>query len=123
MALSADARADFVNAYTRVLITGWSSEEYDRKLSTDPRAALAEAGLELPAGAEVVVVRTAPSAEASIDTQIELYERGLATGRFEFHLTGAPSVELAELIEGDLEYVAAASNTVSCSCTPCTCCA
>jgi hypothetical protein len=122
MLMSAQARADFVNAYTRVLITGWSSEEYDRKLDTNPREALAEAGLELPAGAEVVVVRTAPSDDASLDTQVELYERGLATGRFEFHLTGAPRVDLAELVEGDLEYVSAAVN-VPCCCTPCCCCA
>jgi hypothetical protein len=123
MALSAEARAEFVNAYTRVLITGWSSEQYDRKLDTNPREALAEAGLELPAAAEVVVVRTAPSDDASLDTQVELYELGMATGRFEFHVTGAPQVDMAELIEGDLEYVAAADNTVTCSCTPCTCCA
>jgi hypothetical protein len=123
MALSAEARTEFVNAYTRVLITGWSSEEYDSKLDTNPREALAEAGLELPAAAQVVVVRTEPSADASLDTQVELYERGLATGRFEFHVAAAPQVELTELVEGDLEYVAAVgNNTVTCSCTPCCCC-
>jgi hypothetical protein len=122
MALTPQARADFVNAYTRVLITGWSSEEYDRKLDTDPRSALAEAGLELPAGAEIAIVRTELDRDADLETQVGLYEQGLATGRYEFHLTGAPQVELAELIDGDLEYVAASSNTVTCSCTPCCTC-
>jgi hypothetical protein len=123
MSLTERARSEFVTAYTRVLITGWSSEEYDRKLDADPRSALAEAGLELPAAAEVVVVRTDLTDEASLEHQVELYERGLATGRFEFHVTAAPRVDVAELIEGDLEYVAAASNNATCSCTPCTCCA
>jgi hypothetical protein len=122
MALSPKGRAEFVNAYTRVLITAWSSEEFARKLETSPREALAESGLELPANAEVVLVRTIPDGrhEGSLDVQIDLYERGLDSGRFEFHIPETPQVDVAELSEGDLDGVAA--GDINCCCCPCSCC-
>jgi hypothetical protein len=122
MALSPKARTEFVNAYTRVLITAWSSEEFASKLQNNTREALAESGLELPGNAEVVLVRSIPSntQEGSLDKQIELYERGLQTGRFEFHIPETPQVDVAELSEGDLDGVAA--GDINCCCCPCSCC-
>lgn len=122
MALSPKARTEFVNAYTRVLITAWSSEEFASKLHSNAREALAESGLELPGSAEVVLVRSIPSntQEGSLDKQIELYERGLQTGRFEFHIPETPQVDVAELSEGDLDGVAA--GDINCCCCPCSCC-
>jgi hypothetical protein len=122
MALSPKARAEFVNAYTRVLITAWSSEEFARKLETSTREALAEGGLELPGNAEVVLVRSIPDGrhEGSLDVQIDLYEQGLATGRFEFHIPETPQVDVAELSEGDLDGVAA--GDINSCCCPCSCC-
>jgi hypothetical protein len=122
MALSPKGRAEFVNAYTRVLITAWSSEEFARKLETNTREALAESGLELPGNAEVVLVRTIPDGrhEGSLDVQIDLYERGLESGRFEFHIPETPQVDVAELSEGDLDGVAA--GDINCCCCPCSCC-
>jgi hypothetical protein len=123
MALNAQERAEFINAYTRVLITAWSSEEYARKLESAPSGALREAGLELPAGVEIVVVRTIPDGdyEPSLDRQIELFELGRTTGRYELHVPETPQVSMAELTEGDLEGVAA-GDSIYCCCCPCCCC-
>jgi hypothetical protein len=122
MALGPKGRAEFVNAYTRVLITAWSSEEFATKLASDTREALAEAGLELPGNAEVVLIRSVPSStkDGNLDKQIELYEHGLATGHFEFHIPETPQVDVAELSESDLDGVAA--GDVNCCCCPCSCC-
>ncbi|MDI2130069.1 hypothetical protein [Yinghuangia seranimata] len=122
MALDPQKRAEFVNAYTRALINAWSSEEYAARLSTDPRSALAEAGLELPADAEVVIVRTVPDGkqDGNLDVQVDFWEVGLATGRYEFHIPETPMVDTAELSEGDLSDVAAGGTYCCCPCCCCT---
>jgi hypothetical protein len=123
VAINSQQRAEFVNAYTSALITAWSSEEYAHKLEQRPVEALREVGLELPANAQVVLVRTIPEGhhEANLDIQIGLYELGLATGRFELHIPETPQVDMAELSEGDLDGVAAAGG-IYCCCCPCCCC-
>jgi hypothetical protein len=122
MALDPRQRTEFVNAYTRVLITAWSSEEYSAKLDSAPRQALAESGLELPADAEIVLVRNVPEGhhDSNIDVQVALWEQGLATGRYELHIPETPQVDMAELSEGDLDSVAA--GDINCCCCPCCCC-
>ncbi len=122
MAMSPQEREAFVNAYTRVLITAWSSEDYARKLSDAPAEALREAGVEIPANAQVVLVRTVPdgSNEGNLDVQTELWERGLETGLYELHVPETPQLDTAELSEGDLAGVAA--GDVNCCCCPCCCC-
>ena len=123
MAMNPQQRAEFVNAYTRALITAWSSEEFSRRLDQDPKAALAEVGLQIPADAQVELVRTVPegSHEGSLDAQVALYETGLATGRYEFHIPETPQIDMAELSEGDLDAVAAGSS-IGCCCCPCCSC-
>ncbi|MET7618161.1 hypothetical protein [Streptomyces sp. NPDC005408] len=122
MALDPQKRAEFVNAYTRALINAWSSEEYAERLGTDSRAALAEAGLELPADAEIVIVRELPEGkqDGNLDVQVEFWEIGLATGRYEFHIPETPMVDTAELSEGDLSDVAAGGTYCCCPCCCCT---
>ncbi|MFC4589592.1 hypothetical protein [Sphaerisporangium corydalis] len=123
MALNPQERTEFVNAYTRVLITAWSSEEFSTKLDTNPREALAEAGLELPAGAQVTLVRNVPEGhhDSNLDVQVALWERGLESGVFEFHVPETPQIDLAELSEGDLDSIAAGVD-INCCCCPCCCC-
>ncbi len=122
MALEQRKRAEFVNGYTRALINAWSSEEYAAKLRTDARGALAEAGLELPADAEIVIQTTVPDGEheGNLEVQVELYEIGLATGRYEFHIPETPQIDTAELSEGDLSDIAAGGNSCCCPCSCCT---
>jgi len=122
MALSPQDRTAFVNAYTRVLITAWSSEEFAQRLDADPKATLRENGLDIPADAEVVLVRTIPEGhhEGSLDVQIALWERGLETNVYELHIPETPQVDTAELTEGDLDSIAAGLTVNSCCC-PCCC--
>ncbi|GLW49157.1 hypothetical protein Stsp02_48180 [Streptomyces sp. NBRC 14336] len=122
MALDPQQRAEFVNAYTRVLISSWSDESFAARLQSEPRTALAEAGLELPADAEIVIVTQAPEGheEGNLDVQVGLWEQGLETGRYEFHVPATPAVDAAELSEGDLSDVAAGCNYCCCPCCCCT---
>lgn len=115
-------RTQFVNAYTRALITAWSSEAYAAKLETEPRAALAESGLEVPAGAEIVIVRTIPEGreEGDLDLQVNFWDIGKATGRYEVHIPETPQIDMADLSEGDLADVAAGGNSCCCPCSCCT---
>jgi hypothetical protein len=123
VALDPRARAEFINAYTRALITAWSSDEFAAKLTASPRIALAEAGLEIPADAEIVVVRTVPGGqhEGNLEVQVELWEAGLANGRYEFHIPETPQVDMSELSEGDLADITAGVAIYACCC-PCCCC-
>ncbi|WP_405088082.1 hypothetical protein [Microbispora sp. NBC_01389] len=122
MALNPRERTEFVNAYTRILITAWSSEEFSAKLDSNPREALAEAGLEVPAGATIQLVRNVPEGahDSNLDVQVSLWERGLETGNFEFHVPETPQIDMAELSEGDLDAIAA--GDINCCCCPCCCC-
>ncbi|MFF7354033.1 MULTISPECIES: hypothetical protein [Streptomyces] len=122
MAMDQRKRAEFVNGYTRALISAWSSEEYAARLRTDARAALAEAGLELPAEAEIVIVTTVPEGEheGNLEKQVDLYEAGLESGRFEFHIPETPQIDTAELSEGDLSDIAAGGTSCCCPCSCCT---
>ena len=104
MSLNPQERAEFVNAYTRALITAWSSEDFSRRLVQDPKATLAEVG------------------EANIDTQVTLWESGLSSGHYELHIPETPQIDMAELSEGDLDAVAAGLSVSCCSCTPCCSC-
>jgi len=124
MTMNAQERTEFVNAYTRALITAWSSEDFSQRLAQDPKAALTEVGLNIPAGAQVELIRTIPAetGEASIDTQVALWEFGLSTGRYELHIPETPQIEMAELSEGDLDAVAAGLANNCCCCSPCCSC-
>ncbi|MGW1771205.1 hypothetical protein [Streptomyces sp. NPDC002104] len=125
MALDPQQRAEFVNSYTRVLISAWSDEAFSAKLATEPRTALAEAGLELPAESEVVIVTQAPEGheQGNLDVQVALWETGLETGRYEFHIPATPTVDAVELSEGDLSDVAAGVlDACNYCCCPCCCC-
>lgn len=123
MALNAQERADFVDAYTRLLITTWSSEEFAARLDTDMAGALAEVGLIVPASATVERIREIPEVqrEGGLDVQVEAWERGLETNHFFLHIPDTPQVDISELTEGDLEGIAA-STYVCCCCCPCCSC-
>ncbi|WP_018157115.1 hypothetical protein [Demetria terragena] len=126
MALTEDNKNQFVDAYTKVLLTSWSSDEYSQRLDSDPRAALAEAGLVLPADAKVTITRgsaepatTEDAKQSRLDNQVALYETGLETGVFEFHLPSTPQIDTSELEDAELE---GAAGGTCCCCCPCCCC-
>ena len=130
MTMNAQERTEFVNAYTRALITAWSSEDFSQRLAQDPKGALTEVGLNIPAGAEVELIRTisADAGEGDIDTQVALWESALSTGHYELHIPATPQIDMAELIEGDLDVIVdiTVPGCSSCCVQPnpcCSCCA
>ncbi|GGS93594.1 hypothetical protein GCM10010156_59820 [Planobispora rosea] len=112
-------RAEFVNSYTRLLITLWSNDEFAQRLDTDSRSALSEVGLEVPDGAEIRIVRVEPTGEGSIDNQVALWEAGETSGVYEIHITDTPQVDVSQLSEDELVQIAA--GVACCCCTPCCC--
>jgi hypothetical protein len=126
MTMNAQERTEFVNAYTRALITAWSSEDFSQRLAQDPKAALTEVGLNIPASAEVELIRTSPAGtggEADIDTHVALWESALSTGHYELHIPEAPQIDMAEIIEGDLNTIVDVTvPPCSSSCCPDYCC-
>ena len=123
MSLSEQDRADFVGGYTRAVINAWSNDEFAALLESDPKAALAEAGIAIPDGATVRVDRRDPGPEqggdSSLEQQVELYEAGQASGTYVFLIPSTPQVNTEELSEEDLAGV---SGGDSCCCCPCCCC-
>ena len=126
MALSEAQKHEFIDAYTKALLASWSSDEYAARLESDPRSALAEVGLELPEGASIEITRgaadpaaAAQSQEGRLDRQVALYEAGLSSGVFEFHLPATPQIDTSEL---DIDELAEVAGGMYCCCCPCCCC-
>lgn len=123
MSLTDTQRRDFASAYTRALVMSWSDEEYALRLESDPRVALGEVGIRVPEGAHIAVVRhhsDAPVADGQtsryLDQQTDLYERGVDSGYFEFHLPDTPEVDPSELDATDLAGVAGGFDPCCCCC-------
>jgi hypothetical protein len=110
-------RAAFVSFYAKVLTAAWSDDEYAARLQSDPRAALAEMGFELPAGATVRITREA-GGEPDLQAQVVAWEEGAETGRYELWVLDSPLIETRELSEADLDSVAG-GDAYSCCCSPC----
>lgn len=126
MSLSEAQKNEFIDAYTKALLSSWSSDEYAARLESDPRAALAEVGLVLPEGSTIEITRGVADAEAPqsqegrLDRQVALYEAGLTSGTFEFHIPATPQIDTSELDVDELEEVA--GGGIYCCCCPCCCC-
>lgn len=123
MAMSPQERTEFVDAYTRLLITTWSSEEFASRVDSDLQGAMKECGLAVPVNAIVERVRDIPEVQrdGGLDVQIETWERGLETGHFYLHIPETPELEIAELTAGELEGVAAGTYVCCCCCPCCSC--
>lgn len=126
MAMNENEKREFINAYTKALVTSWSSEEYAERLQNDSRAALAEAGLEVPADARLEIIRTVPedadtnATNGHLDRQVALWQVGLDTGLYQVYIPDTPQVDLESLDLEDLEAVA--GGDINCCCCPCSCC-
>lgn len=113
-------RSAFVSAYTKVLTAAWSDDAYVTRLEENPRTALAEQGLELPANATVQIIRNV-GGDPDLDAQVDLWSAGKATGTYELRVPSSPQIEDRELSEADLEAVSG-GDTYCCCCSPCCCC-
>lgn len=129
MTLNIAQRRKFIDAYSKMLLTSWGDDAYRARLEAAPAAALAEAGLEIPAGATVEIVRHSASLvgedgkiTGDIDAQVDLYEQGHETGNFVFHVPDTPELDTGELDPDDLNNVAAGVTYCCCCCPSCSSC-
>lgn len=122
--MEAQERTEFVDAYTRILTTAWSSEEYSARLESNPEEALREQGLEVPAGATVAITRQIPddAGDPSLDVAVGKWEAGKDSGTYVLSVPDSPQLGTEELSEADLMAVAAGVTISHCCCTPCCCC-
>lgn len=125
MAMNESAKKDFRETYLQMMVKSWTDEAYDALIDSDPRRALAEVGMELPADAKVEIVRHSAteenpyadkSNEAALDAQVALFERGQQTGTFQLHLPAAPQAEEGELNADEMSAVAAGGPPPCCCC-------
>lgn len=122
MTMSLSERAEFVNGYTRILISTWSDDEFAQRLDADPAAALYECGIQLPAESTLELVRTVPEGEeeGNLDAQIEAWERGIETGHYRLYVPYVPQIDTVEITEADLDSIVA-GMFACCCCCPCCC--
>lgn len=113
-------KREFVSAYTKLLTTAWSDEDFAQLLERDPKQASRDCGLEVPDDADMIVVRESQESEPNLDVQIEAWEKGRELGLYELHVPTAPQLDEQELSEGDL--MAVSGGDVYCCCCPCCCC-
>jgi hypothetical protein len=113
-------RAAFVSAYTKILTSAWSNESFAASLSSNPAAALAEKGLEIPAGSTVTVIRET-AGDPDLEAQVRMWENGKASGNYQLLVPTTPQIDTRELSEADLEAVSG-GNTYCCCCSPCCSC-
>jgi hypothetical protein len=111
-------KAAFIFGYTRILTQAWSSEEFSRRLETDPQVVLAENGLPITPGARVEIIRSR-DADPDLDTQVHLWDRGSVTGRYVLYVPHLPQVDTRELDDDELGDLAGGVSGYCC--TPCCC--
>ena len=116
---------EFVSRYTKVLVAAWTDEEFAARLDSDPTEALAEHGLTVPAGADVVVTRVIPeeSSGGGIEVAVGKWEAGKISGTYVLSVPVTPQVDLSELSEDDLLSISGGFSISHCCCTPCCSCA
>ncbi len=120
--IDTQARA-FTDAYTRALTASWSSDEYAERLQSDPRTALEEVGLSLPADARIEVVRTQMSDDSDADglnAQIAMWLDGYRTGTFRLLIPDPPELDTEDLELDDMASIG--GGFACCCCGPCSCC-
>ena len=123
--MESQERTAFLSNYSKLLVAAWSDESVGDRLVSNPKAVLAEFGLQVPETADVTVVRQIPPqhGEPDANVQVRLWEEGLKSGNIEMHVPEAPQIDAGELSESELEGVAGGWSISKCCCTPCCSCA
>jgi hypothetical protein len=117
--MEAAERSQFVGAYTKLLTNAWSDEAYMKQVHSDPKAALAEVGLEVPSGATITVSDS--KGEGNLDDQVKLWEEGAKSGSITLYVPDVPQIDTQELSESELAGVAGGTD-YCCCCSPCCTC-
>lgn len=126
MTLTDTEKTDFSTSYLQFLVKTWTDEGFAARAGSNPREALAEAGIELPADATVELVRHAGESgdnyaegldnRAAMDAQVALFEKGQESGHYRFHLPGTPDVDTAQLDAVELSEVSGGAEPCCCCC-------
>jgi hypothetical protein len=112
-------RAMFIAAYSRLVAEVWADPAAERALARDPRAVLAEHGLELPASVEITVVRDAVDAEPDVDVQVRAWQEATERGEFTLYVPATEPIDSAELEESELDRVVGGLDASCACCCPC----
>jgi len=111
--VNSSARAHFVTCYIRILNRVWQDVDFAAALTADPRAALAECGLQVGRDDNISVIRSA-LVEPDVRLQLALWEDGEFTGNYVLH---APVPAAREL--SDIELDGLAGGAAACRCRWC----
>ena len=131
-------RSTFLHSYSRLMVRSWASEEYFNKVVENPKAALADVGIEVPSDATVNVITVKPTGQGKLEDQLTYWEKGEASGHYDLFLAERPDdfdINDMALSDNELEVIAGGtqiapieadgggcSSTYCCCCTPCCCC-
>lgn len=117
-------RRSFVQAYTKILIEAWSSEQFAMRLQAEPMTAIAEFGIDVPDGVEVVVSDriSADHEPPDLDVAVRAWDDGVATGRVVLYVPSTPQMHTQSMTDDELATVVGGYQVNQCCCTPCCCC-
>lgn len=118
-------QANFLQAYSQLVVRTWASEEYLDYVQNDPHGALNEIGLPIAEDATVNVTLVDSTGNGKIEDQIERWETGERTGVYELVIANRPDdfdISDFALTEEQLENAAGGAGYYCCCCTPCCCC-
>jgi hypothetical protein len=84
-------RDAFVQNYGKLVVRTWTDPDYLQSLESDPNTAVQEEGLPLTDGATVRVWVIEPTGKGSVDDQVEAWDRGVATGKYDLFVAKKPA--------------------------------
>ena len=125
MAANEISTEKFLHAYGNLLVATWGDPELKQRFKDSTVEVLKEYGLD-PGDAKVNIKAPGEvsNPEATIESQVKLWNEGLKSGSIDFYYPEEPpeGAENMELTEEQLEAVAGGWSISCCSCTPCCCC-
>lgn len=119
--MDGNQKTAFISSYTKVLTTAWTNSDFAATLKQNPKAALAQCGLVVPATATVdIVTEQPPPNSGDLNQEMSSWEKGETTGHYVLHV---PAAELTTRHLVDMALGPTAKDTtVCCCCSPCCCC-
>lgn len=116
-------KENFIHNYSKVIGQSWADDQYMDRLLKEPKSVLAEAGITVPAGAQLKVVRVEPTTQGKIESQVMVWEAGERTGTYELRVPiKDPNFALSDEQLAAVAGGAASAIDACCCCCPCCCC-
>lgn len=105
-------RQTFIQNYGKLIVRTWAEPDYLESLENNPVPAIREEGLPIPDDAQVRVMVLEPTGKGEVDDQIEAWEKGELTGKYDLFIPKRPET---------MPSGAMAAGGTYCCC-PCCCC-